>query len=115
MSFMNAELTNKQEWVEVDSTQGVQFIPAEIVDMQDLRILLAADDLDKSAAYALLGDYLECHRAGDIYTVEITLGYGVRSSAAGYMDCTEWSVYSTKKEAERAARDEQRACEGKDY
>lgn len=30
-------------------------------------------------------------------------GYGVRESAPGYLDCTEWEVFDTLKEAEARA------------
>lgn len=41
----------------------------------------------------------------DGYTQDGTdfMGYGVRESAAGYLDCTEWEVFDTLKEAEARA------------
>ena len=35
--------------------------------------------------------------------LEIIKGYGVRESAPGYLDCTEWEVYATLAEAEARA------------
>lgn len=32
---------------------------------------------------------------------EVIEGYGARFSAAGYLDCTDWSVFGTVKEAAR--------------
>lgn len=38
-------------------------------------------------------------------TREYREGYGVRESAPGYLDCTEWEVFDTLAEAERRARE----------
>lgn len=113
MSFMEAEMTDKQEWVEVDGNCGIEFIPAELVDINEVRAVI--DNMEQNyedsmhKLHALIRDYLESTR---VFNAEITMGYGVRSSASGYMDCTSWSVYSTKKEALQAARQEQRECDG---
>ncbi len=117
MGFMDAEMTEKQEWVMVDGDSGIEAIPSDLIDMDALRSILEndmenglrsqADCLDDVAR--LVRDYVECLK---VFGIEIVKGYGVRSSAAGYMDCTSWSVYTTKKEALAAARQEQRECDG---
>ena len=35
----------------------------------------------------------------DMHYIETIFGFGVRLSAPGYLDCTEWEVYSTEEEA----------------
>jgi hypothetical protein len=112
MSFMNAEITEKMDWVCVDGN-GMDYFPADLIDLDALRAALDADD-DYASAFDLVKDYTETHDHEQILDISIVHGYGVRSSAAGYMDCTSWSVYKNKREAERAAREEQRQCEGLD-
>lgn len=34
-----------------------------------------------------------------IHSVQAVFGHGVRLSAPGYLDCTEWSVFDTEEEA----------------
>lgn len=53
-----------------------------------------------------LVQYTEVFEADDIYSVELREGFGARFSAPGYMDCTEWTVYDTREEAEQALREE---------
>ena len=47
--------------------------------------------------------------------IEIKKGYGVRLSARGYMDSTDWEVYGSKAEALKRARELAREAEGEDY
>lgn len=111
MGFMNAEVTSKMEWVCVDG-DGMDYIPGDLVNLTELRVALDADDID--AAFELVKDYTNTFSLERVIGIGIVTGYGVRSSASGYMDCTEWTVYSTKREAERAGRQEQRECDGID-
>ena len=112
MSFMNAEITGKMDWACVDG-HGIDYIPADLIDLDALRAALDVED-DYESAFEIVKDYTEAMSADQILDISIVHGYGVRSSAAGYMDCTSWSVYKNKREAEKAAREEQRQCEGLD-
>ena len=85
MSFMEAQITDKQWWLLIDGPCGVEALPEND-----------------------LSDYTENHEA---YSAELVHGYGVRSSAPEYLDCTPWAVYTNKREAMRAYRDEQRECD----
>ncbi len=105
MAFMESYITDKQHWMEVDTTQGIQVIPDDLFSVQDARNLLRREELDKAGLYAMVGEYLECSKAEGIYSASLIRGYGVRLSAAGYMDCTEWEVYGNKREAMRRARE----------
>lgn len=49
----------------------------------------------------ILRDYV----SGTILSVQIVTGYGARLSAAGYMDCTEWSVFSSVDAAKEYLRE----------
>jgi hypothetical protein len=37
--------------------------------------------------------------------IETFFGYGVRLSAPGYLDCTEWEVFETEAEAEERGKE----------
>ena len=124
MAFMEAQLTEKQAWVMVDGDCGVEAIPGKLVDVAGIRDVLACDwdslpaEVVKAMqAYlsAALSQYCEhgrwTERFPDIRVVE---GYGVRSSASGYSDCTRWAVYNTLREARSAYAAERRECEGGD-
>jgi hypothetical protein len=42
----------------------------------------------------------EMYVESDAEVLETVFGYGVRLSASGYLDCTEWEVFDTEAEAE---------------
>lgn len=46
--------------------------------------------------------------------IQVISGYGVRSTAPGYMDCTDWQVFDSLEEAEEAFREEERQNRGED-
>lgn len=113
MGFMNAQMTEKQYWLQIDGRpNGVESIPDNLFSVYDVRLLLDADELDKSALLKIVGDYTQCRKPENIFSAELVFGYGVRSSSPGYMDCTDWIVYTTKRGALLAARQEQRECDG---
>lgn len=93
MSFMEREITVKQSWIVVDGFQGTEYIPEDVVTWQPeweyegTLIPVPAE----------LRDY--CTNAS-VFSIKKIEGYGARLSAPGYMDCTEWSVFDSEKEAE---------------
>ena len=89
MAFMVAEMTSLQDWYELYTDAGIWFVPVWVVDTDNLL------------------DYTE---GSKLYSSEIISGYGVRSSAPGYLDCTEWSVYEGLAEALAAYEDEKELC-----
>ena len=124
MAFMEAQLTEKQAWVVVDGDCGVEAILGELVDVAGIRGVLDCDwdslpavVVEAMQAYlsATLSQYCEhgrwTERFPDISVIE---GYGVRSSAPGYTDCTSWVVYATLREARSAYAAERRECKGGD-
>lgn len=105
MGFMQKQI-EYGEWVQVDGPCGLDSIPADIVNIDRLRELLAVDRDDdessKDEAFSLVSDYTENRRADSI---EIVTGYGARMSAPGYLDCTEWAVFDTADEADEYLND----------
>ncbi len=72
--FMETQVTKRIEWAVVEDEDGAsRFIPRD--------------------------DYTDA--CGPILTT--VRGYGVRESAPGYLDCTEWETFATLKEAEERA------------
>lgn len=83
MGFMQAEVTEKQFWWEVDGPNGLYILPA---------------------------DYFTRKQAKEQYPGKAESSrkikrYGVRMSAPGYMDCTEWELYTNKREAIKRAKE----------
>jgi hypothetical protein len=120
MAFMEPQI-EFGKWYEIDGPAGTEFIPADLVgsvtiekpdgakrvttptldDLQEYDRVMgrAAEDEGDSVRFpipSLLKDFCENREAWRIDLVE---GYGARLSASGYMDCTEWSVFETEKEA----------------
>jgi len=85
MPFIEPQITGKQKWYQIDGNCGITNVPFEVIGKASLR------------SVAKFRDYYE---GSDIYRVELVIGYGARLSAPGYMDCTEWSVFDTRDEAE---------------
>ena len=107
MAFMQPEALDKQEWVELETNNGTSWIPFDILSKSE-------------AASARQGDFeplVKYSEGTRVYNdrSRIMQGYGVRLSAPGYMDSTEWEVYGSKKEALRRARELGREADGEDY
>jgi hypothetical protein len=83
MGFMQRQVTEKKLWWEVETTHGTEFLPVESIGKEPA-------DSDAFADY----------REGDVLSWEQREGFGARLSAPGYLDCTEWSVFDTEKEAQ---------------
>ena len=84
--FMEAEVTDKQRWLEVDGPRGIEFFPLNYI----------------SRAEALKA------YGSNRWTARTIMGYGVRMQAPGYLDATEWEVYTNQREALRRAREMER-------
>jgi hypothetical protein len=88
MAFMSYEITNKQNWWQVEDN-GKNFYPCAYFTREAVAKMHQIDLADEDEAEQ----------------IEQINGYGARLSAPGYLDCTEWSVYQTRAEA-KAALDE---------
>lgn len=98
--FMKPEITEKQEWVEIEG-DGTYYIPYEdfpsFINLKDEYGYIGKEETIPSNTEDLFfeGNILKAGR----YTTEVVKGYGVRYSAPGYLDCTDWTVFPTYKEA----------------
>jgi hypothetical protein len=70
-------------WHQVDGTCGVESFPADYFSLPEA-----------------LANY-----SGDVWESETIRGYGARLSAPGYMDCTEWTVFASRVDAEEYLAD----------
>ena len=83
MSLLQADLTDKIRWFRVYSvSEGTHYLPARGCTADEA--LCAFNDEDPE--------------------IEEVWGYGVRAVAPGYLDCTEWVVYTRQREALKAYR-----------
>jgi hypothetical protein len=68
-------------WYEVETSYGIDIVEAEIVGNDPT-----------------LEDFIDfCEGEPESFTK--CKGWGARMNAAGYMDCTEWSLFKTENEA----------------
>jgi hypothetical protein len=97
MAFMKPEVTEKQDWAEVETTAGIWWVPFDVLSKSEA----------ESARRGNFEPLLKYTEGNAVYLDQsgIKKGYGVRLSAPGYMDATEWEVYGSKKEALRRARE----------
>ena len=88
MSFMEAQITELQQWICLDGSVGIVSVQADIVG-----VFTVYDDINKTL------DSLQQYYPGKLHSWTNQLGYGVRTSAPGFLDCTDWEVFRRKKDA----------------
>ena len=110
MSFMHPEATSKVEWLKVDGN-GIEYIPEDVVDTRRIKKLLKIEDAEaldmviETIIWPMIRDYVTVNNPAEIDSLEVIKGYGVRLSAPGYLDCTDWEVYGSLWEANNRARE----------
>ena len=126
---MQAQMTRKLEWLEIDGPYGTEWVALEdlnphrgAVNENVRRMINTVKMYEKTSGHEKgtrllvknfgLEDFFENR---EIWTADIVKGYGVRSSAPGYMDATSWMVYTSLEDAKRAYAEEKRAVRGEDY
>jgi len=86
--MMKPEIVGPTDWWEVETNQGTYWVQCEFVGYKD----------DVNAVKLL--DYLpDTTDTNEILRWEFKSGYGARLSMPGYLDCTEWCVCDSEKEA----------------
>ena len=110
MGFMQKQIEYGY-WYEVDGINGIEVVPADLVPHSNIYpdewyTLDGEDDDSELYNFAIaLEDYLETS-VDRIHALRVTLGWGARLSAPGFMDCTAWTVFKTREEAEEFLREE---------
>ena len=92
MPFMERQITQKQNWLRVETTHGTEFVPAQELNIE-------TTDTDNAVDHPLF-DTVQLYCEGEPQSWENIQGYGARLSAPGYLDRTEWTVFDTVKECE---------------
>lgn len=99
MAFMQQQITRKMWWVEIDGTCGITAVALDDLtkDQRAIADSVSGDpDAEPDDLQAHFGDYYE----GEVQSISTREGFGARMSAPGYLDCTEWAVFDSEKEAE---------------
>ena len=102
MPFMNAYVEGPDYWLIIDGNSGGEVIHPSLFNLKEAKALVRLVDRDGAVPPpAWLRDYTQNREIRDAV---VKRGYGIRASASGYMDCTEWEFYSSKEAAMRAGR-----------
>ena len=95
MPFMDPEIY-KTTGTEIETDWGTCYVPSDVMTPPTERI---DDDSPDFAEWCkVAGDYCE-GGPSRIRSLAPCAGWFARMSAAGYLDCTEWCCYQTKREA----------------
>lgn len=89
----------KSRYFEVDTTQGTDYVPADLVNYGDLIKVGEIKDREDGPSIVGLMTVLEQYTEGSIDNVMLKEGWLARLSAPGYMDCTDWSAHDSEDEA----------------
>jgi hypothetical protein len=82
MGFMKPEITDRQKWYKIEGNEGTQFFPADCFNKGEA-INSYQGRVTREPGFALT-----------------VWGYGARLSAPGYLDATDWTVFTSLKDAE---------------
>src|SRR5262245_14500811 len=96
MSFMQPVVVFGT-WLEVETDWGLEYVREEAVGYIGLELgeQMDADCPEWKRARRALRPYV----MGRPEAVTLIKGHGVRLSAPGYLDCTEWMVFESEAEA----------------
>lgn len=98
MAFMEPEITDQEEWYEVEGNACTEWVQVSLVGhfwpfphVKEVDFEHGRNNLPGE-----LKDYCENK---DVYAIRLIEGYGARMQAPGYMDATEWCVFESEAEA----------------
>ncbi len=98
--FMQRQVTGLENWLRVETARGTDFV--RIADTS----LFVRDSVTRTHPMSNAERFetvtkIQPYTDGEPQEWENIKGYGARLSAPGYLDCTEWSVFDTREEAEK--------------
>lgn len=96
MGFLQPQVTDCQKWVCVETNAGDWWIPLDVIPMSEW------SEPDQLLKYTEGTRIMPCQYPRGIMTI---LGYGVRRSAPGYTDATDWEVFTSKRAALKRYRE----------
>jgi hypothetical protein len=89
-------------WLIVSSELGDEVVPCSLVGCGAHSCVVTEDDDTFDELFSLANSFVQgCH----ITQFEIRDGWGARLTMPGYLDCTEWTIFRTKEEAEEYLKD----------
>src|SRR5262245_60105323 len=97
MAFMEPRV-EYGDWYEVETHEGTWFIPADVVG--DLSLRKGWTYTEDSKRWGDIVRAVQDYCAPGPSEVKLIAGWGARMSAPGYLDCTEWAVFRSKREAQ---------------
>jgi len=93
------------EWLGIEEINGTSFLPIEDAPKSVIEFCESAAYPNEIANHpdvrSELLEFVNCNHDFQIFSVERITGFGCGLSAPGHMDCTEWGVFETEKEAEQ--------------
>jgi len=97
-NFMQRQVTVLQNWLRVETTHGTEFVSIWETSLfvRDSETVTHPMSDARDATIEEIRPYVE----GKPESWENIKGYGARLSSPGYLDCTEWTVFDTREEAE---------------
>lgn len=97
MAFMQQQITDKRIWIEIGGNNGLTFVPMDVLTKDEFNLVtLTTSNVSMHELNNVFGKYYE----GTVRRINLKVGFGVRLSAPGYMDCTDWCVFDTVEEAQ---------------
>lgn len=108
MSHLQPQVTSKQRGWRVESRNGTNFVPSDVVGVP--HIFATARPMKREhgpTLFSMLEESLKNYIEGDeIVEIEV-IGpcYFVRLSAPGFLDCTEWQFAHTMRDVRRLVRE----------
>jgi hypothetical protein len=91
---------DEQDYAEVETSDGTFFLPESVCGAFGVAFqgLVDAEDRVWATLVDMLKPYVEAPPRVWL-SIERKHGFVCRMSAAGYMDCTDWSAFDTRQEA----------------
>src|ERR1035438_6232164 len=98
--FMQRQITGNENWLQVETTQGTEFVRVADTSLFVRNSDCPSQPLTESEREETISEIRD-YTSSLPQSWENVKGYGARLSAPGYLDCTEWTVFDTKEEAEK--------------
>jgi hypothetical protein len=99
-NFMQRQITGLQNWLRVETAHGTEFVDSASLCLFVRNSDCPSQPLTKDETFNTVTK-IQSYTDGEPQSWANIKGYGARLSAPGYLDCTEWTVFDTKEDAEK--------------
>jgi hypothetical protein len=108
--FMTPEII-KDRWLCADGPRGTEYIPLDVWARNEIENIIKSCQKDEAEKDPEIVDTLSKYTENsEFWSLRVIGGYGARLSASGYLDCTEWSVFDTEREAREYIEQQYEVC-----